>query len=127
LLEESRHVTLATNIFLAVWLANGLLGIGLLFLCLSALFLVLCSLFVPLHATNATPRRARPHSYAWSICVLSYVLGICIVMGVKVHTLTRLETLLTVNEMDTTKSKNPFTIHGRQVSVAVGGNCGDED
>jgi hypothetical protein len=48
-------------------------------------------------------------------------------MGVKVHTMTRLETLLTAKKMDTTKSKNPFTIHGRQVSVVVGVTCGDED
>lgn len=93
----------------------GLLGIGLLPVVNIALGLGVISMIVPMYATNASRRRARPHFFLWAMMMVVFLVGMAVVLGVKLHTLYRTETLLGAAKINKTASKNPFSNGLRKV------------
>jgi hypothetical protein len=96
-----------------------MLGIGILPLVTVGLFLATLTMLIPTYATNAHRLRARPHYLPWTIFMILFLGGMAVVVGVKVHTLYRTETLLGLAKVDKTSSKKPFTYGLRKVSVQL--------
>lgn len=99
-----------------------MLGIGILPLVTVGLFLATLTMLIPTYATNAHRLRARPHYFPWTIFMVLFLGGMAVVVGVKVHTLYRTETLLTLAKVDKTTSKNPFKNGLRKVSIRLLGH-----
>lgn len=83
-----------------VRLSKGHLGIGLRPLIPIALFLLVVTLFVPTHGTNAKARRARPHYAGWMITIVAFTFGMMIVTGIQLHSLINTENILTAEKLD---------------------------
>lgn len=94
-----------------------MLGIGILPLVTIGLVLATITMLIPTYATNAHRLRARPHYYPWAFFMMLFLGGMAVVIGVKLHTLYRTETLLGLAKVDKTASKNPFKYGLRKVSV----------
>ncbi|KAJ9114314.1 hypothetical protein QFC22_005766 [Naganishia vaughanmartiniae] len=99
----------ALHVFEMSRLNAGQLGIGILPVVTIGLALAIISMIIPVYATNASRRRARPHFFPWALVMVIFLGGMAVVLGVKLHTLYRTETLLGAAKIDKTASKNPFS------------------
>lgn len=110
---------ISSDIVCIAKLDAALLGYGLLPLVNVGLFFAIMSIIIPTYATNALRRRARPHYFPWAIFMTIFLGGMAVVLGVKIHTLFRTETLLGA-KVDKTASKNPFSYTSRKVGRGTG-------
>lgn len=104
-----------------VRLSRGQLGIGLRPLIPIALFLLIVSLFVPTHGTNAKARRPRPHYFGWVITITAFTMGMMIVTGIQLHSLINSENILGGDKIDQPPKKvtidNPYYNASRKVGI----------
>ncbi|KAJ9096405.1 hypothetical protein QFC21_005227 [Naganishia friedmannii] len=108
-------VLFALHVFEMSRLNAGQLGIGILPVVNIGLTLAIISMIIPMYATNASRRRARPHFFPWALAMVTFLGGTAVVLGVKLHTLYRNETLLGAAKINKTASKNPFSNEFREL------------
>ncbi|KAJ9127431.1 hypothetical protein QFC24_000839 [Naganishia onofrii] len=102
-------VLFALHVYEMSRLHAGQLGIGILPVVNIGLTLAIISMIIPMYATNASRRHARPHFFPWSLVMVIFLGGMAVVLGVKLHTLYRTEALLGAAKINKTASKNPFS------------------